>query len=566
MESLGGRLKAQSSDGDTVASDNGEATRSQATIPSWIQHSLPSVAFLVLLCGATILLRGPDMLLNMPWNPDEAELLAQGRRAQDALFPPYADFTTSTNTLLWPMFLGGLGALGIPLTFITAHILAALAYIFMSWSLFLLVKSRLGWRTAYLVTLPSSLWILSLTGDFLSLSSELLPITLIVLALLNFALPSRPPGLLRFFASTALLGLAFWAKPQTSLIAGCVALGMGLSLAMLIREGNKHARLTIQKITVSGLMGFLTPTLLILLVLVATGTYVNFVQETVMLHFSYLSERETFAGQSPNLLIRPSYAAEFIIGFAPAFLWALAVFAVWSGSSLARARTIPRSQALLWLLPLLGACATLTLAFPIFDHYANILFVAALTSASLVIVTESWSERGTGNVLRAPFTVLMAFGTALVIIAMSILPRILDNALTWRDGNVRFASQDVTSESLNAVCPPDSEVVVWGWASELYIWFDWNPATRYVNSWQFGSLPNDAWLRERLSQEVRSNRPDCIVDANREGFFGSHLREKGDFMDVMTEVDDLMRECYSQSEEQLSDQRFVGVWRKAEEC
>ena len=73
-------------------------------------------------------LRGLYLASSTMMNPDEAELLAAGRRAALNLLP-YVTYTTPTYLVAWPFALGVLAALGVPMTLPTAHVLSALEYI-----------------------------------------------------------------------------------------------------------------------------------------------------------------------------------------------------------------------------------------------------------------------------------------------------------------------------------------------------------------------------------------------------------------------------------------------------
>ncbi len=83
-----------------------------------------SLAFVALL----VWLRGDALLSPLAFNPDEAELLADGKRAMLSLVP-YRDYTTPTFLFVWPLALGLLGKLGFALTLPTAHLLSGIVYL-----------------------------------------------------------------------------------------------------------------------------------------------------------------------------------------------------------------------------------------------------------------------------------------------------------------------------------------------------------------------------------------------------------------------------------------------------
>jgi hypothetical protein len=65
------------------------------------------------------------------FNPDEAELLALGRRG-NAEFTPYQTYTTSTSLYLWPLLIELLTKTGVPITLPTARLLNGLFYFSLS--------------------------------------------------------------------------------------------------------------------------------------------------------------------------------------------------------------------------------------------------------------------------------------------------------------------------------------------------------------------------------------------------------------------------------------------------
>lgn len=89
---------------------------------------LVSVGICVYLFVLFFYLRWNAIVWRGRFNPDEAELLADGLRASKS-FVPFKDFTSPTFGPLWPMFLGYLHRFGLPLSLPIAHLLSALILI-----------------------------------------------------------------------------------------------------------------------------------------------------------------------------------------------------------------------------------------------------------------------------------------------------------------------------------------------------------------------------------------------------------------------------------------------------
>ena len=117
------------------------------------------------------------------FNPDEAELLAGGLRASKS-FIPFKDFTSPTFGPIWPMFLGYLHRFGLPLSLPVAHLLSALILIMICKLVFSALVQRFSIALAFTIVTPLSLQFASGLGDFdyLSLSTELLPLLFLVIA------------------------------------------------------------------------------------------------------------------------------------------------------------------------------------------------------------------------------------------------------------------------------------------------------------------------------------------------------------------------------------------------
>jgi len=77
---------------------------------------------------------------------------------------------------------------------------------------------------------------------------------------------------------------------------------------------------------------------------------------------------------------------------------------------------------------------------------------------------------------------------------------------------------------LSSFCANGDSVLVWGWSPELYSFYGWEPASRYVTT----TLMNDHEIfshdltsyRARLSDDLKLSTLDCVVVAVGPSFFG----------------------------------------------
>ena len=123
-----------------------------------IPFGVAAVLVTIALFGLSLTIRW-DAIVFPGWiNPDEAELFASGRRAAMQMLPPMASFTATTHMILWPMSLGGLGLLGVPMDLRSAHVLSALAYASVLSMVWIFTARRVGWVASGMFVLPVAGW------------------------------------------------------------------------------------------------------------------------------------------------------------------------------------------------------------------------------------------------------------------------------------------------------------------------------------------------------------------------------------------------------------------------
>jgi hypothetical protein len=153
------------------------------------------------------------------FNPDEAELLAAGRRAALQVWLPMSTASENTYLVLWPTSLGSLDLLGMPLTMRTAHVLSACAYAAIIAMVWVTTARRWGWVRPALFIAPAAYWMLASSTDFFELGSEI-PSVMVLVTGAVLAFPhDRPVSGRRLATVAAISSLAPWFKPQSGLLA-----------------------------------------------------------------------------------------------------------------------------------------------------------------------------------------------------------------------------------------------------------------------------------------------------------------------------------------------------------
>lgn len=520
----------------------------------------PAIASVVLV-ALVIVSRWPILLSSSTVNPDEAELLAEGRRAALNLIP-YQTYTTTTHTALWPTMFGILSHLGVPLTLPTAHVLSAIAYIWLVIAGWYIIARQLGWLVAGAFVLPTALGLFAAQGDgeFASLGTELLPVVLVMAAVAIFLAPDCAASRRRVALAAFLLGLSVWAKPQVlPLDIAVLAVIVVLPCIRTGQQTQQAATYTVAAYARVALVCFILPTLIFVTVMASMGTLERFVHEPMSFDFSYVGARSVASnGASPALDTRIQDAGSFVLGYPLAFIWALAGLIGWGIVPLRNGLRTQLLAGLMWLAPFMAAFITFLPTSPLYPHYANFLFAATMISGMI----GSCISRRLGVTQADLRQRMMAVAPALCVVGFVVLttwlPAVAAHSTVQRPRIEAAASQ------FHAVCPRGARVLVWGWSSEFYADFDWVPASRYVdNQWQLLASRGQAYYRATLAKELLASPPRCILQPYGRAFFA------GDSFPPLTEVEprltDLVHKCYLEQPEDPAYQH-VTVYTRRSDC
>lgn len=454
----------------------------------------------LLFIATTVAVRGVALGTWSPLNPDEAELMAQGLAAEHS-FLPFTTWTMGTTGPIWPMFLAVLGHLGYPLTIASAHFLAAVltgVVGFITWILMRRVHGGLvGLLVAVMVWLPLAMvFPVGAQTNFGALSTELLPCVLVLMAGLfgSESLASRP----WLFAVAGLVsGLAVGAKYQV------LPLVAALAIAQVIAAHAAWRRTLAAAAWWVG--GAAAPYVILAIALVVSPSVSTDLMRQNLTFLTAYAGNVDAAARWANLLSLFSRQVYVVV----ILVLLLRLIALSS-----------RRVALIRIGLALGGLAAVAVGGMAFPHYLWFLCI------SLALAAAQPTRQGTSLIpsmsnprTRVLVTIVAAVGVATVATLGVASDRlVLSSPATARDG---VRSDSVVQDSVvAAACPAGSDVLVWGWAAELYVYYTWDNAVPFMNTLGLRSTPeNLAAARPLVAAGI--DDADCVVDASGAPFFAS---------------------------------------------
>ncbi len=531
-------------------------------LASRTHHKRPAkLPAIVLAAGACLvlllLLRGNWLFSSSVLNPDEAELLADGKRATLNLVP-YGTYTTATYFFLWPMFLGMLGDIGIPLSLVTAHILSGLFYVYLAVAGWYIVYRQHGWKWATAIVGPTAVYLLAgaSSADYLSLGTELLPIAILLTAALVLFGPETDITARRLAIGSTVAGLALWAKPQLAPLSVALVIS-GVLVRHLETRGHatevEHAgvqRSIIRRDLLVSAVSYLAPTVLFLALILVTGELHPFLKEGLSAVFGYISS----SNSTPVTLgMRLQTVGASLVGLPFALIWAIGGLLAWTDSTKPSTERVFAWTA--WILPLIASILTLFATYQFYQHYANIVYAGSMLSAVVGcrISRVRLGRPSRLNDRRGAEVIRVLTAASMVVILFLSANTVWENAVLLRGyaATVSLRYRLPTEKSfpygdskLPIWCPAGSNVLVWGWAAEMYSYYDWEPASRYtISTWQLNGGGNVAYYRATLVAELEAEPPRCLVEAIGPQFF-DQIPTSETIAAVIPASQSLLTSCY----------------------
>jgi hypothetical protein len=169
----------------------------------------------------------------------------------------------------------------------------------------------------------------------------------------------------------------------------------------------------------------------------------------------------------------------------------------------------------------------------IFPHY-NYLLVGGVLQ--LLIASTSLKPRGEDSQANSVSRIVLSLYVFVImqILLTNVVPAITSPLGIGAEKSPRFLSSanglwergwDSERSPLSTYCARGDSVLVWGWSPELYSFYGWEPASRYVTT--TAMIDHDMFShdlttsRARLRDDLDLTSLDCVVIAVGPSFFGN---------------------------------------------
>ena len=469
-------------------------TRIRLHVPGLARHALLLAAFV----GVAVMSRGALIGSPAVLNPDEAELFAQARGALRNPVP-YTTWNTSTTGPMCVLIVALIGALGFPLTIPFAHLLSSVLFGVLGYFGYVLAARTSMGRVAAL--LATAFWWLPMvfaihgSVDFGALQNEMIPITLVVsLMLFRPDLLARRPWL---YSVMGLLGaLAIGSKYQMAPLVAVVL------VVQLVLAGDLRWR-TLVINAARFAAGALAPALVLVgAMLISPNVDVSALRQTAAF-LDYYGSRVPLGDRLHNTASVMSRTNVALL------LVAVAWLAVLSTRRVAALR-----------LALVGTGAVAVFLGGMgFGHYLIVFYLSVAMAFGLPLRPGARVVpfvRGTAS--SAAILVVLFVGGWLA----SFGPSVGLAERTKVSDLYRALTSDATGlyPAIAPDCPAGSRVFVWGWASELYVFHDWENAFLFVQTQQqIEVAPNREPGLAMVREVIDDDATDCVIDAVGSPFF-----------------------------------------------
>ena len=448
--------------------------------------------------------RWDAMLYPLPLNPDEVQAAANSLRIKEyGISWNAVDGNTvgplNSLILCWPFLFGG--DVTLSTVRLTALVLISIIFIFT----YLSLKTISGIFFAIVLSTPLALFYsLTRNPDFLHYSSELFPLSLLVLAtcitlkIETQAKKVNHPGLFQVI----LLGLAVGAVPFSKLQATPVAFCIGVYSLFLLLRTPKQIRKTL---TISYVISSLIPALVLLAPLLATGDLHHFYYSYILWGFVYI--KTPLSAMELQSLVATDPALESIIYFSLTLsitFLATRLFFILKNKS-------P------FFMPIYTAALLSATVFAIIRPGNLFLHYLMFLPPFILLFASSLGSTMHSNTFHKVINGFICTVALIFFIAPVLIDGLEDESFHYYYYKTsQKNSFNWTHPDMFAWLSPKSSdrLFIWGWMPQWYIWTGLAPATREsMTNNQTVETELTKYFRDRLIDDLEHSTPDFIIDA-----------------------------------------------------
>jgi hypothetical protein len=454
--------------------------------------------------------RWPFLLAANEYNPDESQLIAGAiTLSHDPVFWRSVDGTTSGPLNFY--LLVPYAWLGLPLDYFTARLMGLL----LAGGALVLVHQTLAWRcgrlVAWLGVLPAATFFSTITFfDLVHYSSEHL--TLFLTALAIWLLATRGPSdRFRLWLACCTAGAMVWAKLQAAPLSAAL---MIWALCQ-IREGFAAKRGLPWQAWSGAILAGLTPTLIAVVLIAATGQIEMAYRRYIVLNLFYV-------GDAGSLSTAMKGMAQLAVkdGRLPLLLASALVILIATIVAMVMRRQRPH------FLFAVGAGLTFAAIMAILTPRREFLHYALLLPIPLTVwlgaaIDGWWSGLATVRSRATVALLLTLVGLTPVITRAFQPPPEMYGQFAYHWTHPRTSAAVFIRELAGL----KGSLAVWGWASNLYVESGLPQATRDAHTiWAI--QPNDQRDEHRdvFLEDMRRHEPAVFVDAVGTGAFALENR------------------------------------------
>ncbi len=484
---------------------------------------------LLLFLGIITIPRIPYLLNPLAINPDEGELLATAKLASKSFFP-YSNYTTPTFGPVWPEFLSLFYNLGLNLSFKHAHlisfILLIISYPIFQFCIHMRFNMDINFTLIFLfinliIFLPASI-------EFGFLATETLPLAILTLsAIIMFRFRISPKTV---YVAGLFSGLAVFSKYQVILIAFCIP------LILIVRK----IHFSILKCFMWYSFGMLSLATFLFIWVYLGGGFYNFFFDSLLFSFGYTSDgfgrfsggaslEDKFQSGIKLLISQPMVVVILVL--------VLSLVIYWTKANQIRIQEKDGMKGIITvLIPIFIGFLSISIPGNGYSHYLLIfIWCLQFSLILLLVLIKSKKVNSMNKELKIEIPRFNRFKSKLVYLSILIMltslivfikpspSRITNQFYRIQENNMRFDSLRTSLlREFQFACPRESKVIVWGWSSEYYTYFDWIPIDNLINDAIKLKLGfNEKEVQRNVIKALKQGDVQCIVNAVGNNYFGN---------------------------------------------